>query len=279
MEAQKRFAAVDRADFIVFAAGLVLRELIKQAPAREISGLTQLTETDQNAGTLEIIRFWPEGFLYTNYCVSVISAVHEQEFGSAPSIDKCADDLRTWWSYRENVTEMPAYAVAFLDRFLGAEPNWITPDRAQSRQAMVHHRDAVGQRHCLGLIVGDVDDGGAGALVEGSEFILHRGPEMHVQIGKRLVEQHQRGCGDQAPRQCHTLALAAGKIGGPALAQPLQIDQGQRVFDLLACDSLVELCHLQRIADIFRNRHGFLDRLGVAQFTHHRIHHACSVYT
>jgi len=136
MEAQKRFAAIDRADFIVFAAGLVLRELIKQAPAREISGLAELIETDQNAGTLEIIRFWPEGFLYTNYCVSVISAIYEQEFGKAPSIDKCADDLRTWWSYRENVTEMPAYAVAFLDRFLGAEPNWITPDRAQSRQAM-----------------------------------------------------------------------------------------------------------------------------------------------
>src|SRR3954453_6116930 len=92
MEGQKPFAAIDRADFIVFAAGLVLRELIKQAPAREISGLTQLIETDQNAGTLDIIRFWPEGFLYTNYCVSVISAIYEQEFGSAPSIDKCADD-------------------------------------------------------------------------------------------------------------------------------------------------------------------------------------------
>ena len=25
------------------------------------------------------------------------------------------------------------------------------------------------------------------------------------------------------------------------------------------------------------DRHGFLDRLGVAQFTHHRVHHACSV--
>ncbi|MBZ9967893.1 hypothetical protein LB561_07530 [Mesorhizobium sp. B292B1B] len=136
MEAQKRFAAIDRADFIVFAAGLVLRELIRQAPAREVSGLSHLVESEQNAGTLEIVRFWPEGFLYTNYCVSVISAIYEQEFGSAPSIDKCADDLRTWWSYRENVTEMPAYAVAFLDRFLGAEPNWITPDRAQSRQAM-----------------------------------------------------------------------------------------------------------------------------------------------
>ena len=136
MEAQKRFADVDRADFIVFAAGLVLRELIRQAPAREISGLTGMIETEANAGTAEIVRFWPEGFLYTNYCVSAILAVHEQEFGTAPSIDKCADDLRTWWSYRENATEMPAYAVAFLDRFLGAEPNWITPDRAPSRQAM-----------------------------------------------------------------------------------------------------------------------------------------------
>lgn len=136
MEAQKRFAAVDRADFIVFAAGLVLRELIRQAPAREVSGLKAMIETEANAGTAEIVRFWPEGFLYTNYCVSAILAVHEQEFGTAPSIDKCADDLRTWWSYRENATEMPAYAVAFLDRFLGAEPNWITPDRAQSRQAM-----------------------------------------------------------------------------------------------------------------------------------------------
>ncbi|MET2829859.1 hypothetical protein [Mesorhizobium shangrilense] len=136
MDAQKRFAEIDRADFIVFAAGLVLRELIRQAPAKEISGLTQLIETEANAKTMEIVRFWPEGFLYTNYCVSAISAVYQQEFGSAPSIDKCADDLRTWWSYRENVTEMPAYAVAFLDRFLGAEPNWITPDHAQSRQAM-----------------------------------------------------------------------------------------------------------------------------------------------
>jgi hypothetical protein len=136
MEAQKRFAAIDRADFIVFAAGLVLRELIRQAPAREVSGLGRLVTTEANASTVEIIRFWPEGFLYTNYCVSVISAIYEQEFGSAPTIDKCADDLRTWWSYRENVTEMPAYAVSFLDRFLGAEPNWITPDRAQSRQAM-----------------------------------------------------------------------------------------------------------------------------------------------
>ena len=135
MEAQKLFAKLDRADFIVFAGGLVLRELIRQEPARVASG--SLPANGALAGeAMEIVRFWPEGFLYTNYCVSAIAAVYEQEFGHAPAIDKCADDLRTWWSYRENVAEMPGYAVAFLDRFLGAEPNWIAPDNAQSRQAM-----------------------------------------------------------------------------------------------------------------------------------------------
>ncbi len=135
MEAQKRFAEVNRADFIVFAAGLVLVELIRAEPAKALS-VTSLIETASNAEALEIIRFWPEGFLYTNYCVSAISTIYEQEFGSAPGIDKSADELRTWWSYRENAAEMPAYAVAFLDRFLGAEPNWAAPDTAHSRKAM-----------------------------------------------------------------------------------------------------------------------------------------------
>lgn len=136
MEAQKRFARIDRADFIVFAAGLVLRELIRQDPVRVVAGLATPDESAPDPGGVEIVRFWPEGFLYTSYCVSAIAAIHEQEFGRAPGLDKCADDLRTWWSYRENVTEMPAYAVAFLDRFLGAEPNWVAPDDALSRRAM-----------------------------------------------------------------------------------------------------------------------------------------------
>ena len=136
-EADKKFAEIDRSDFIVFAAGLVLRELIRQHPAKatgELSRSEQLSAETQ--GTEDIVNFWPEGFLYTNYCVSAVAAIHEQEFGTAPTIDKCADDLRTWWSYRENVTEMPAYAVAFLDRFLGSEPNWIAPDHVPSRRAM-----------------------------------------------------------------------------------------------------------------------------------------------
>lgn len=127
VDSRKVYARVDRADFIIFSAGLALRELIRQGPAQARDGA---------AAAPEIIRFWPEGFLYTNYCICAIAALFEQEFGLAPLLDECADDLRTWWSYRENASEIPASAVAFLDRFLGAEPNWVTPDLPEERFAM-----------------------------------------------------------------------------------------------------------------------------------------------
>src|SRR5690606_18658844 len=102
MEKRKDFARVDRADFVVFAAGLVLRELIRREPARVVARGLQPPAASVSPEMAEIVDFWPEGFLYTNFCVSAIAAVHEQEFGETPAIDKCADDLRTWWSYREN---------------------------------------------------------------------------------------------------------------------------------------------------------------------------------
>ncbi|MEO5326494.1 hypothetical protein PV773_24590 [Mesorhizobium sp. CC13] len=132
VNAQKSYARLDRADFIVFAAGLALKELIRQSPVRAAG--TAPAKASEEAP--EIVRFWPEGFVYTNYCVCAIAAVFEQEFGQAPALDACADDLRTWWSYKENTSEMPSYAVAYLDRFLGAEPNWLAPDLPEERNAM-----------------------------------------------------------------------------------------------------------------------------------------------
>ncbi|EKF18697.1 hypothetical protein [Nitratireductor pacificus] len=132
IDARKDFARLDRADFIVYAAGLALKEMIRRAPASVSPGST----VTGSAASSEIVRFWPEGFLYTNYCVCAIAAIFEQEFGQTPLLDRCADDLRTWWSYRENTREMPASAVAFLDRFLGGEPNWVAPDLVEGRLAM-----------------------------------------------------------------------------------------------------------------------------------------------
>lgn len=145
METKKAFAKVDRADFVIFAAGLVLRELIRQQPAKLAERGLKPPLGGVDAEMADIVAFWPEGFLYTNFCVSAIAAVYEQEFGEAPAIDKCADDLRTWWSYRENASEMPAYAVAFLDRFLGAEPNWLLPDDPRSRPAIMEALGSLAQ--------------------------------------------------------------------------------------------------------------------------------------
>ena len=132
VDAHKAYAQLDRADFIIYSAGLALKELIRNAPVTVAAG----SIVSRGADNADIVKFWPEGFLYTNYCVCAIAAIFEQEFGQAPRLDHCADDLRTWWSYRENTREMPATAVAFLDRFLGAEPNWVAPDLVEGRHAM-----------------------------------------------------------------------------------------------------------------------------------------------
>ena len=131
IEAQKSAADLDRRDFIVFSAGVFLMEMFKHRPVRLIDN------ADAREDLPEIIGFWPEGFGYTNYCVCTVAALFEQEFGEAPKVDQSADDLRVWWSYRENVDAVPERAVAFLDRFLGREPNWLLPDFALSRKAIV----------------------------------------------------------------------------------------------------------------------------------------------
>lgn len=134
IDAQDDSAAVDRADYIVFVAGLALRELIRTKPAVMVSDAGAGPVDDQ--ATLEIARFWPEGFLFTNFCVCAIAAVHEQEFGVSRDLEKAASDLRVWWSYRENAAEDPSISIAFLDQFVGLEPNWLFPAMAQERAAI-----------------------------------------------------------------------------------------------------------------------------------------------
>lgn len=131
LDAKKSLASVNRADFIVFAGGLALKELIKARPAS-----VALLAEKSLVPVPEIVAFWPEGFLYTNYCISAVSAVYQQEFHKTLPLSGGVDDLRTWWSFKENTREMPAYAVAFLDRFFGTEPNWTTPDLPETRIGM-----------------------------------------------------------------------------------------------------------------------------------------------
>src|SRR5262245_42858025 len=73
VDQQKSYAQLDRRDFIIFAAGLVLKELITESPAKLRRGPNR--PDDAEPGMEEIIAFWPEGFLYTNFCVGAIAAI------------------------------------------------------------------------------------------------------------------------------------------------------------------------------------------------------------
>ncbi len=134
-ETQKGYAALDRRDFAIFAAGLLLRELLSAHPV-SIGAMPDGSEAQSLPDASgPIARGWPEGFIYTNYCLCVVGAVLEQE-GMSLTLPALADDLRTWLSYRENVAEDPSQAIAFLDLFTGNEPNWWMPDSVLSRAAM-----------------------------------------------------------------------------------------------------------------------------------------------
>jgi hypothetical protein len=134
VSARNKPSAEDRADYIVFVAGLALRELVRTGPATLVSDAGRNDEADRT--TYEIIRFWPEGFLYMNFCICAVVAVHEQEFGQTRNMDKAASDLRTWWSFRENAAEDPDSTIAFFDRFLGLRPNWQFPALAHEQSAI-----------------------------------------------------------------------------------------------------------------------------------------------
>lgn len=150
--ATKDFARLDRRDFVTFAAGLLLRELIRTRPVTVTVRANAPGTTALAPDNWRIAQAWPDGFLYTNYCLCILAAVLEQE-GAPLTLPALVDDLRTWMSYRENAGEDPSLAVAFLDLFTGGEPNWYVPDAVLSRTAMqravragvVPHQDRLAQ--------------------------------------------------------------------------------------------------------------------------------------
>jgi hypothetical protein len=128
--------AQSRKDFATFAAGMLLKELIRNRVCTASEHHCLTIPADANARVAEIMRFWPEGFLYTSYCLSVLNAVMVQDFDSVLEVEPAADDIRTWWTFRENTTEDAALAIGFLDMFVGRTPNWSEPEYAPARAGM-----------------------------------------------------------------------------------------------------------------------------------------------
>jgi len=136
---QERAASTrNRRDFAIFAGGLMLGELLLTGAVKGGIGapIVPMIPPDPAA---PIIAFWPEGFLCTHYCLTLVRAILEQDFDVRPAPNPQLEDLRTWQSFRENFRSDPTLAVAFFDVFMGVEPNWVFPQSFLSRPSVQQH--------------------------------------------------------------------------------------------------------------------------------------------
>jgi hypothetical protein len=119
----KHLANVDRRDFVIYSAGLMLRELVVAAPlsARE-DELNISVDVDKR------LKRWPEGYAYTSFCLSVAAAVLKEMGEVEPVSSQKTDDPSFWDSFKENTLETPSIAIAFFDLVCGQIPNWDFPD-------------------------------------------------------------------------------------------------------------------------------------------------------
>jgi hypothetical protein len=130
----KSLAQMNRTDFVVFAAGLMMKELVAAAPLK-ISSIPAATGTDVVSTEVSTrMSRWPEGYAYASYCMALAAAVAEQGGDHLETRD-IVDTPQFWDSFRENATDDAANAVAFFDLLCGREPNWESPDVPYLRKA------------------------------------------------------------------------------------------------------------------------------------------------
>jgi hypothetical protein len=131
----KYLATNNRQDFVIFAAGLMLKELVAAKPLKAAQSELKGNEVAKSLPDHELAR-WPEGYAYTSFCLAVAGAILHEMGEEEPEAAAAAEDPKFWESFRENIAENPATAVAFFDLVCGNEPNWDAPDVPWLRKAL-----------------------------------------------------------------------------------------------------------------------------------------------
>jgi hypothetical protein len=134
-DATKHLADVNRHDFVIYAAGLMLKELVDAKPLEAIPDHDTPTKLGDH-----VLARWPEGYAYTSFCLSVASAILREMGEDELSGEGLAEDPAFWDSFKENSMESPANAVAFFDLVCGRDPNWDAPDVPWMRNAQRQFR-------------------------------------------------------------------------------------------------------------------------------------------
>src|SRR3984957_14717149 len=121
--------------------------------------------------------------------------------------------------------------------------------------AGVHHRDQVGRRHRLGLVVGDVNRGVTILVVQPSDFEPHLFAQVGIEIGQGLVEQQRFRLDDQGARQRHALLLSARQFAGIALREDFEFCRLEYRLEFFGNGVAIDFAQPQAVDDILGDRH------------------------
>ena len=116
----------------------------------------------------------------------------------------------------------------------GARRGRAARPAARSWPSLQQH-DAVGQRHRLDLVVGDVDHRRAELLVQALDLAAHLVAQLGVEIGQRLVEQEEPGLRARWPARSRragagrpTAGAGSGRAGRRCRALRGALDAARR---------------------------------------------------
>ena len=130
------------------------------------------------------------------------------------------------------------------------------------------NRDAIGQSHRLGLVVCHVKHGKLELLLQRADLQTHLLAELGIEIGKRFVQQQNRGRVNERRRQRDALLLPSGQFRCAAGFKSLQADDRQSFRHSLPDNRCAFTAHPKRKGDVFENGQVRPDRVGLKHHSH-----------
>ena len=121
--------------------------------------------------------------------------------------------------------------------------------------AFAQHGHPVAHRHCLHLIVRDVDRGGPDFPLNAGDLSSHLRSQLGVEVRERLVHQEDLGVAHDRPSHRHPLPLASGELPWLALELVAEAEDLRRRLHPLPDLGGRHLAHLERERDVLEDRH------------------------
>jgi len=122
-------------------------------------------------------------------------------------------------------------------------------------EAVLHNNDTSTHGHSLGLVVGNVDEGGSQLDVQLGELGTHSGTELSIQVGEGLVEQEDLGVTNDSTTKGNTLSLTTGQSCGLSVEQVLNLEDLSSLFYAALDLILSHLAELKTERHVLENGH------------------------